>query len=509
MSRPQDPSTASPQASGAQLQSVAGRLNALQALDARDQRLNELSQELTNMLFILFRSAGLYDLENQALDQAYDGMLKAVGGFYELTRSAPSMRVIEGNIFINRRQVKLDFSTFQNVRALVKIFTFLDINELSFEPQLSRADLAVFLRAFVKIVRDRQGSIRDESLQHIRARKLKIGRVHKLLLAEGHAERVCAWYAIALSDTRAFYLDASEGRVPPFSMLKRVAQALVDLPVRCAPLLSCVHLLAPSEARGSLTQRSVEAASLCVALSLALELPPEVTSTLAGAALQLYQGWTLIEGGVKVGDPQGAFKVMERIADATRAGTLPEHRRHIARVMLELGGVNESVIERAVMIYEAQSALEARRPSGSVSRPSRAKSRGELYTGGLTSGFLTDLVMGAHLYAQLRSAHGPSEAMKGLRSSPLSRLCVHAFEHAFGALPVGASVTLSDGRSAVVLQTKRGVPSLALCVSRAGGKLEAGEVLTLRSTSPIQVHSEGDLDGAQIAPLIFSHRSPQ
>ena len=123
---PQSPS----HAGGAQLQSVAGRLNLMQDNDAREQRLNELSQELTNMLFILFRSAGLYDLDNQALDQAYDGMIKAVSELSSLTQVSPVLRVLEGNIFINRKQVKLDFSTFQNVRALLKIFELLDINEL-------------------------------------------------------------------------------------------------------------------------------------------------------------------------------------------------------------------------------------------------------------------------------------------------------------------------------------------------------------------------------------------
>lgn len=508
MSSPQAPSPAPAHPEGAQLRSVAGRLNALQALDARDLRLNELSQELTNMLFILFRSAGLYDLDNQALDQAYEGMLKAVGGYIELTRVAPALRVIEGNIFINRRQVKLDFSTFQNVRALVKIFTFLDVNELSFDPQLTREDLVVLLRAFVRIARDRQGSIRDEVLPHVRVRKLKIGKVHKLLLSEGHAEQVCSWYAIALSDTQAFYLDAAEGRLPPFSMLKRLAQTLVNLPSACLPLLSCVHLIAPQEARGSLTQQSVEAAAISVVLGQALALDSGATSTLASAAFQLYQGWTLIEEGVQVGDPQGGGRVLELLSEHGRSGALPELRRHIARKILELGGVNESVIERAVMIYEAQSSLEARGARGAALLPSRAKSKGELYAGGLDHGLLTELVVGAHLYAHLRATHGPAEAMARLRRSALSPLSLKAFELAFGQHPVGAPVTLSDGQLGLVLQLKEGEPCLVLRVKRSEGRLEAGEVLTLHSTSPIQIQAEGEIEDALIAPLIFSHRGP-
>lgn len=509
MSGLQDLNSTSLQSEGTQLESVAGRLNALQALDARDQKLNELSQELTNMLFILFRSAGLYDLENQALDQAYEGMLKAVSGYYELTRSAPAMRVIEGNIFINRRQVKLDFSTFQNVRALVKIFDFLGINELAFDPRLTRGNLAQFLRAFVKIVRQRQGSIRDEIIEHIKARKLKIGRVHKLLLEHGYTERVCAWYALALHDTRAFYVDASEGRVPPFAMLKRIAQVLVDLPPACAPLLNCIHLIAPPEVQGSLTQQSVEAAALCVSLSLALELNVEVTSTISAAALQIYQGWTLIDGGLSVGASNNGAELFKRIEEAHQNGDLAEIRRQVSRKMLELGGVNESVIERVVMIYEAQSSLETQKFKAGILRPSRAKAKGELYAGGLSKGFLTDLVYASHLYVHLRATYGPTQAIRRLQSCALSPLCLKAFALAFGTYPVGSAVCLSDGGLGIVFQNKQSIPSQVLRVQRVAHRLEAGELLTLRSTSPIQIQSEADLDAALIAPIIFSHRNTQ
>ena len=125
-----------------ELRSVAGRLNALQDLDGRDAKLNELSQKFTNTVFILLRSAGLYDLDNKALDQPYDEALRLVSELYALLREPLSLRALEGNVFLNRRQVKLDFSTFQNVRALIKAFEHLGVNELFVEPEVTRADLA-------------------------------------------------------------------------------------------------------------------------------------------------------------------------------------------------------------------------------------------------------------------------------------------------------------------------------------------------------------------------------
>jgi hypothetical protein len=481
----------------------------MQDNDAREQRLNELSQELTNMLFILFRSAGLYDLDNQALDQAYEGMIKAVAELSSLTQVSPVLRVLEGNIFINRKQVKLDFSTFQNVRALLKIFELLDINELTIEREVRREDLHALLRAFVRIVKERKGSLRDETLKNIKGRKLKIGTVHPLLRSEGQAERVCAWFAIALHDTRAFYLDAAQGRLPAFAQLKRVALTLVDLPPACAPMLSCVHLITPHEARGTLSAQAVEAAALCVSLSLALSLGDEATYALAFAALQLFQGWTWLEGplALKVGDPKASRLLFERLEGAQGSGGLKEVRRTLTRKLIELGGVNESVIQRVVMVYEAQRAPQSRRQSAGASRPSRLSRAEALYGGGLTQGVLSDLVYGAHLYVHLRGAHGSHEAVNRLKRAPLSALALSVFEQVLGSHPVGAMVTLSDGGEALVLQSVGGQPRELMRCKRTAGRLSSEDRLTLRPSSPIQIQGAGPHEPTLCAPLIFSHRT--
>ena len=133
-----DPSrSATPQ----QLRSVAERLNVFQDLEARERTFEQFARDVTNNLFILLRSAGLYDLDNQALDQPYTQLLQSIKGLHELLRAPIALRMNDGNFFVNRRQVKLDFSTFQNARYLIKMFERLEINELSFDPEVSRADL--------------------------------------------------------------------------------------------------------------------------------------------------------------------------------------------------------------------------------------------------------------------------------------------------------------------------------------------------------------------------------
>ena len=103
---------------------------------------------------------GLYDLDNQALDQSFNSLLQSISGLYDLMKSRIAIRLNDGNFFVNRRLVKVDFSTFQNTRYLIKIFDFLDINELNFEPQIKRSDLKQLLTAFVRVVKEKKNNLK-------------------------------------------------------------------------------------------------------------------------------------------------------------------------------------------------------------------------------------------------------------------------------------------------------------------------------------------------------------
>ena len=204
-----------------QIHSVADRLNLLQDLDDKEQRFHVLAQDLCNQIFILIRSAGLYDLDNQALEQPYEITLQTISDLYGLLKSPLSLRVNDGHFFLNRRQVKIDFTTFQNTRYLLKVFEYLDMNELAIDPQITREDLVTFLASFIKVVKDKIGRIQDYTIPHIKTRKLKIGELHALMHGESSTELVCTWYANAVETTRQFYLDSADGRIPEYALRKK------------------------------------------------------------------------------------------------------------------------------------------------------------------------------------------------------------------------------------------------------------------------------------------------
>ena len=134
------------------------------------------------------------------------------------------------HFFVNHRQVRIDFSTFQNTKYLIKIFQFLGINEIVISPQITQKDLALFLHSFLKVVQDKEGRLIDYTIPNLKIRKLKLGKVHPLLTGTHPAEKVCAWYARALQCIHTFYLDATLQRVPKYSEIKKIALNLIELP---------------------------------------------------------------------------------------------------------------------------------------------------------------------------------------------------------------------------------------------------------------------------------------
>ena len=111
------------------------------------------------------RSASLYDLDNQALDQPYENLLNTVHKIYEIVKTNVQVRLMDGQFFVNRKQVKVDFSTYQNTRSLIKIFKHLDVNELLIQPEIERAHFKDMLHAFVDVVQHQKGKINQYEVE--------------------------------------------------------------------------------------------------------------------------------------------------------------------------------------------------------------------------------------------------------------------------------------------------------------------------------------------------------
>ena len=316
--------------------------------------------------------------------------------------------------------------------------------------------------------------------------------------------------------TQHFYKDAIEERAPQHALLKRTVLSLIQFPSRILPILGRLDLLVENKERGGvLFIQSVEAAGLTALISDALELDSDTRLAMSTAALQLFQGWSLLrKDQIRYYDPNSTHLIFEALESPQ--GEIKEIRNEMIRALLELGGVSESVIQRIMITFEAQRGRDSQWNSVNESkraRPSRATQNTRLYSGGLSRSFISDIVYGAHLYAHLRRTYPPTEVWREFKGTTLSAEVKNVFYQLIGQFPFGSSVKLNDGQAAIITGSM-GEQVTSIAIIESGDKpLQATvkEQLSLRKTSPLQVQAflevrpQAMITRETARALIFSH----
>ena len=259
----------------------------------------------------------------------------------------------------------------------------------------------------------------------------------------------------------------------------------------------------------------MEAAGLVALLSEAMDLSKDIRLALSTSALQLFQGWSLLKDDINYYDPNSTQKVFTALEAPHEE--IKEARNEMIRTLLDLGGVSESVIQRIIVTFEAQRAQKSQWydgfSSGQKALPSRAISKARLYSGGLSRGFLSDLVYGAHLYAYLRREYEYEELWKRFKQASLSEAIKSIFYLILGKIPFGSPVRLTNDECAVVTGSYgESVNEIAIVENGHDPlKVTVKSQIVLRPTSPQQVskallrNEDLQLNRASIRALLFSH----
>lgn len=462
---------------------VTGTLDFLQSLeDARDGKFNELSRDLVNNLFILLRSAGMHDLANEAMNRPRAMMAETVRAFIERYHEEVSLQLVDGNFFVNKRLVRLDFGTFENTRYLSRIFEFLGVNELTFTRPLDRETIDNFLVAFLRVVRSRKGHITDYPLGTIRMRRLETAAESGGDDDGDPRSHILGVYAAGMLTLRTYVNDLRRGKSPRHSRVKRLCLDLIDVEPRFHNLLlSLLHLEAY---KGNLFCHMLNTAVLSIVFGRRLGLTRNQLVDLGMAAFHHDLGWALL----------GALDVMpgEEIEELTMEGVdytaakapeeLDAQRVKLARALVRMGGFNESVINRLIVAYECQI-------------PEDAAARG-LYYGDVGAGFMTHVVRMASTYDDLttprpsRPALPPDQVMRRILDDggrTFDVFLAKLFANCLGAYPVGTLVEMDTGEIGLVVNLPSNPvnfhrPQVKLLVDRVGQVLPDGEVVDLNDT---------------------------
>lgn len=461
---------------------LGNALDVLQGLDEQADALNLLGQQLVNGLFALLRTASMHSLDNQAMERPFTHLKEVTGELRERMGTDVVLRMADGNFFVNKRLVKLDYGTFQNVKYLERIFAFLNINELTFLDELEDATIKAFTSAVLQILRAGHGYIEDLPLGEIRVRKMQVGEIDELRRDKDPRNRILGIYASGLLMLRQFVLDLRAGRTPRHARVKRLCLELVDVdPGQHNLLLALVHLEAY---KGTLFSHMMNTAVLAIVFGHRLGLTRRQLADLGLAAFHHDLGWALLaDHRLEEGADQGMGLRMEAInALRESAGDdLDEMRTRVAQSLVRLGGFNEMVINRLIVAFECQVPED---------RPAEA-----LYYTDIGPSFMSNVVRIASAYDELTAGIGgrprlPDQAMRhilddgGAAYDPfLSKL----FAHCLGAYPVGTMVELDTTEVGLVVNLPSNPinyhrPQVKILIDRNGRPQADGPVVDLDAT---------------------------
>ncbi|MEZ4435655.1 MAG: hypothetical protein R3F65_24930 [bacterium] len=462
---------------------LAGALDFLQEIEAgHDERFGELSRGLTNQLFALMRTAGMHDLENDALHRPLRALEETVAAFFDSYGEQVHLALIDGNFFVNRRIVRLDFGSFQNIRYLRRIFEFLGVNEMSFLSPVGPGELKPFLRAFLDVIAG-GGDIKDTELGPIRLRMREEEQFDELRRGDDPRHRVLSIYASGLLMLRQFVNDLRKGRSPRHAKVKRLCLELIDVdPRHHGLLLALVHLEAY---KGNLFCHMLNTAVLALVFGGRIGLTREQLVDLGMAAFHHDLGWALLgtldEGRAAETD---VALTMEGINYARNhsAGEIGELRVKVARALVRLGGFNELIINRLIVAYECQIPEDAP-PAG-------------LYYGDIGASFMTHVVRMASTYDELTTARNgepplrPDQAMKRILDDggmTYDVFLAKLFANCLGGYPIGTLVELDSGEVGLVVNLPSNPvnyhrPQVKILIDRRGSPLADGPIIDLDAT---------------------------
>lgn len=461
---------------------LAGALDVLKALDAEEDRVEELSRLLVSNLFVLLRSAGMHDLQNDAMHRPYAAMISTVRSLLQFGDQVV-LGLRDQNFFVNRRLVKLDGNTYQNAGYLRRIFGFLDINQLTFTAEPDDATITLFVQAFLEVLAEGgESPITAYPLGKIQVRKLDFEADDAQGVSDDPRQSTLAVYASGLLMLRQFVNDLRQGRSPRHAKVKRLCLQIIDVEPRFHNLLlSLIHL---EGYKGNLFSHMLNTAVLSVVFGHRLGMNKTQLLDLGMAAFNHDLGWALLD--TLEGQEGAAQLTMEGIADIRehQPHMMDELRVKVARALVQLGGLNEMVINRLIVAYECQVPEDAR-PEG-------------LYVAEIGASFMTEIVRMASTYDEMtctkanRKALLPDQAMRHILDDggrTFDVFLAKLFANCIGCYPVGSLVELDTSEIGLVVNLPTNPvnfhrPQIKVLVDRAGETLADGPLLDLDETLP-------------------------
>ena len=429
---------------------------------------------LINQLAILVKLGQMHDLKNVAVEKAADALMGTLRLFFE-DRGSFAVYLVGDYFYIEDNRVKYNVEDFSNFDFLVGEFKKRKLGALSFNPQVSTAEIVTFAGVFLK------ANVGSDEVYHEMAHQLGGAGVAGLATDELKPPKATEEFEKILDTVKAArrayvrvilrvkeMLEVVErGQPPDIRKLKRAVQSLVDSAYKNEPVL--IRLSAIRRDEEVLTRHFANVCILALGIGKRLGLSKYQMARLGMAALLHDIGRQSLPGDLLEGAPE---------MDDSAWGLIRRHPRLGVQTILKLKGLNEVAVSAMIVAYEHHRNMDG------TGYPENLE--------GKEMGLFSRIVRIADNYDATTSSgvYGkipmpPDKAlslMLGRSGQYYDHDLLRLFAGMMGVYPVGGFVLLSDGSLGVVSSPARasgGLDRPAVTLIQGPGGAKGSSLLDL------------------------------
>lgn len=368
-----------------------------------EHKLTQAASDIVALIQGVTRALTLYAPNNDTVTRLVDDLITALEGHFGGGGESLHLQLLTHEFFLNGQLLRLDGPTWERATMLAEKLIPLGVNDLRFDPSLTREDMEAFIRdlavSLPKMVPAFQATYGG----------LEVGSAAGTATAtfRFEADKLAIWLYTSLVElVETLYAEHAEGRAPSLVPLKRTLQLAVD---NMATHGAIYQLLTTLHRPGRPPPHAMIRAAVAIeaiGFGLWLDLPRQHLLTLGLAGI--------LGGIVETRDPDEAVQPIFRYP-----------------------GLGASAIAQAMVVHDTRSV----RAGGDAGVLGRLLGMVETY-------------IEVTLPRENKSRVAPFKALKTMRKGRLPWIeadLIEAFCDYKGPLPLGSIVKLSNDQLGLVL----------------------------------------------------------
>lgn len=321
---------------------------------SKSQKVDRIGRQALASLYMLVRNVKLHPPENEIFIKPLEGLRDQINTIVAADGSF-NLQAVETSCYLNGRQLRLDFSSIDNMRYLTEEFKTRGVGGFGVQRNISVAELRDFISVFAH---DGGGDVDDDRIGDKRfanMRMSKFGKIKELLdkLEEDQIEEernvdrkkyAMLAYGRAVFFMRTFLQQLRDGgNLPSMTRAGRLVQDLVD--INHEQRSHFLGMTTTHSVKEYLEFHSVNTCLLAIVLGSELGLDRTQLHELGSAALFHDIGMAEIPETILT-RRKGLTKQERRIIDL--------YPLHTVRTMLKGRFIDRVVLKRMVAAYESK-----------------------------------------------------------------------------------------------------------------------------------------------------------